>query len=177
MSVPELHDIDEAARRLGLSTLRVRQLIRERRLDAVRDNRGHWRVRLPSEPLRAPRHSTPLDDGAGVEILIEEAIELRDRLIERERAIESMAALVERQQRALADAVARVEVLHALASEARRLEAQRDHAVEIAERAMAKAESAVSGFDRLRAVLELALRRLSSVAGGALPAARDNRHR
>jgi excisionase family DNA binding protein len=71
--------IAEAARRLGVSTLRVRQYVAEGRLDAIRDNRGRLRVELGPDGPRAPR-------GAAVspaELLMEELIDLREDSAER----------------------------------------------------------------------------------------------
>lgn len=163
MTESELLDIDAAAAQLGLSSLRVRQLIRENRLVAVRDNHGRWRVPMPQAPIAAAQYAQAPDEAAGVEILMEEALELRARLLERERAIESMTALLDRQQNALDQAVDRIETLQPMA--AADIAGQRDRAIGLAERAVVRAEQSESRFRKLRDYLESAMRRLEALSG------------
>lgn len=82
--------IAEAARRLGVSTLRVRQYVAEGRLDAIRDNRGRLRVDLGPHGPRPPRSAAV----SPVELLMEELIDLREDSAEREVQVERLEGLV-----------------------------------------------------------------------------------
>lgn len=82
--------IAEAARRLGVSTLRVRQYVAEGRLDAIRDNRGRLRVELGPDGPRPPRGAAV----SPVELLMEELIDLREDSAEREVQVERLERLV-----------------------------------------------------------------------------------
>jgi hypothetical protein len=83
--------IAEAARRLGFSTLRVRQYVAEGRLDAIRDNRGRLRVELGPEGPRPPRTTAV----SPAELLMEELLDLREDSAEREVQVERLERLVQ----------------------------------------------------------------------------------
>jgi len=100
--------VREAAERLGISTVRVRQYVRAGQLQGFRDNRGHWRVVPPlstREQLAAAAGSE-LSESDAVDLLVDEILELRDSLGEREDRLARLVTLVERQQTALDRSVA-----------------------------------------------------------------------
>jgi hypothetical protein len=83
--------ITEAARRLGVSTLRVRQYVAEGRLDAILDNRGRLRVELRPEGPRPPRGAAV----SPVDLLMDELIALQEQGAEREVQLERLGQLVQ----------------------------------------------------------------------------------
>ncbi len=95
--------VREAAERLGISTVRVRQYIRSRQLRGFRDNRGHWRVVPPlqSREQLAAEAGTELSESDAVDLLVDEILELGDTLGEREERLTRLVTLVERQQATL----------------------------------------------------------------------------
>jgi excisionase family DNA binding protein len=91
--------LDEAARRLGVSRLRVREAIAAGALPARRDNHGFWRISLehaPDAPARlAGARVAPQQL---VELLFDEIEEMSALLGERSEDVAKLAAIVERQQ-------------------------------------------------------------------------------
>ena len=161
----ELLDVDRAAARLGVSTLRIRQMILEGRLEGVRDNHGRLRLRAPIEvrprPARPPEHKQEL----AVELLIDEIMELRQELADKQQAFERMTAVAERQQQALDKALTQLEEARKVATETvPALAAQRDRAAAAAARAMdmiEKSPAAPARMAETTSLLDRVLRLLS----------------
>jgi excisionase family DNA binding protein len=131
--------VAEAARRLGVSSLRIRQYVAEGRLDAIRDNRGRLRVELRPEGPRPPRAST----AAPAELLIEELLEIREDGAERDQQLQRLERLVGELSGMLGRALDALEAEKDRAGEdrrrAERLRDQAAAALDLAERAMAAA--------------------------------------
>ena len=152
--------VREAAERLGISTVRVRQYIRSGQLRGFRDNRSHWRVMPPlhSRERLAAEAGAELSESDAVDLLVDEILELRDTLGEREERLAQVDALAERQQAALDRAI---KTLNGV-------QAERDAA--LARAAASEAEAA-----RLRELLARTLDRLEEAL--ARMASEDKQHR
>ena len=140
--------VDEAAERLGISTIRLRLWIREKRVQAVVDNQGRWRVRLDADPSNvAP---VPMSDPTqAVDVLIDEIMELRQALNESRQSAERLKILAGRQQEVLAQAIDRAETERAARAAAEEravaLDDRVKRALDIAEAALVRAERAKRG--------------------------------
>ena len=140
--------VDEAAERLGISTIRLRLWIREKRVPAVLDNQGRWRVRLDADPSNvAP---VPMSDPTqAVDVLIDEIMELRQALNETRQTAERLQILAGRQQEVLAQAIDRAEAERTARVAAEEHGAALDErvrrALDLAEAALARAERAKRG--------------------------------
>lgn len=138
--------VEEAAERLGVSSLRVRLWIREKRIAATLDNRGQWRVRLDGDPRDVP--PTPVADPIeAVDALIDEIMELRHTLAEQKQASQRLQILVERQQEVLEQAVARAEAERVARQDA---EARSDGLERGLERALDLADAAVRLIEKAK---------------------------
>jgi len=134
--------VDEAAQRLGVSTIRLRLWIREKRVEALLDNQGRWRVRLNVDPNTvAPVPLTGPTDA--IDVLIDEIMELRLAVADTKRTAERLEILAARQQQVLDRALARAEAERAgrIAAERRAtaLADQVGRSLDLAEAAMARA--------------------------------------
>jgi excisionase family DNA binding protein len=137
--------VDEAADRLGVSTIRVRLWIREKRIEAILDNQGHWRVRLEGDPREVP--PVPVADAMeAVDVLIDEIMELRHALAEQKQAAERLQILVGRQQQVLEQAVGQAEAERATRldaeSKSEKLEGGLRRALDVADAALGLVETA-----------------------------------
>ena len=146
--------VPEAAERLGISTVRVRQYIRSGQLQGFRDNRGHWRVVPPlsSRERLAAEAGGELSEADAVDLLVDEILELRDSLAERESRLARLDTLVERQQAALDRAVMLAD----------QLRGERDAALDRAAAKEAESERLKALLDRTLAQLDAALARLDA---------------
>jgi excisionase family DNA binding protein len=150
----------EAAERLGISTVRVRQYIRSGKLRGFRNNRGHWRVVPPlqSREQLAAEAGAELSESDAVDLLVDEILELKDTLAEREERLTRLDSLIARQQQAFDRAI----------SERNDVRAERDAAL-----VRAAASEGESG--RLRELLGRTLDRLEEALARLTDA--DKRHR
>ena len=127
-----------AARRLGVSTLRIRQFVAEGRLAAMRDNRGRLRVRIGPEGVRPPAEGAA---ASPADLLMDELLEMREDGAERDAQLERLQRLVGEMSGLLGRALDALEQAKAGAAEERaRAAAFRDQtarALEVAERALA----------------------------------------
>ncbi|MGE0734177.1 MAG: hypothetical protein AB7G15_17490 [Alphaproteobacteria bacterium] len=158
MTAPStLLSIADAAQQLGITTIRLRQMIRDGQIAATRDNLGRARVTLPSD-FSVPTSASPANpaDGAAVDILIDEILELREELGERDRGIAKLIDLAERQQKALERAVVRLEAVTGEAGRSATVAEQRDRAVALAERAVAQLDQRTTALQKLRGLLDRA---------------------
>jgi len=92
--------LDDAAGRLGVSRLRLREAIAARAIEARRDNRGFWRVSLAADEAAARRRISHarVDPSQLVELLFDEIEEMSALLGERDADVARMSRLVVRQQ-------------------------------------------------------------------------------
>ncbi len=90
----------EAAERLGVSRLRVREGIAAGAIRAQRDNRGLWRVTLDEAPASLSRRLADLriDPTALVGILFDEIEEANLALADRDSDVDRLSALVARHE-------------------------------------------------------------------------------
>lgn len=158
-----LLDVDQAAARLGVSTLRIRQMILEGRLDGVRDNRGHLRLRAPLEPRPRPTETGTHKQELAVELLLDEIMELRHALGEKQQSFDALSGIAARQQAALERALALVERRGATPARMDELMEQRDRAVALADRALDmidKSPAAPARLAKTNSLLDRVLRLL-----------------
>jgi hypothetical protein len=102
--------LDEAARRLGVSRLRLREAIAAGALTARRDNHGFWRVSFGDEASAMRRIATArAQPHELVELLFDEIEEMTTRLSERDEDVAGLMRVVERQQALLDRALRRAE--------------------------------------------------------------------
>jgi excisionase family DNA binding protein len=143
--------VAEAAQELGVSRLRIRQMIAEGRVAALRDNEGHWRVRLLDTSGHEP---DPYKQADPVDLLLDELLEAEWLARQREDENARLRALVERQQSVLQrslDALdAEVARREEAAERADRAELQVGRATGLAERMLAQLEALVRGALRVR---------------------------
>lgn len=151
--------VAEAAERLGVSTLRVRQFVAEGRLVGLRDNTGRLRVIVPPDGPGPRRHAA--EDAA--ELLLDEILELRHERSEAAVDTARLVALVERQQSLLDSAAATIE-----AADRRALthEGQTARALSLLERALAQAEAQRAALARNERAVDDMLKRIDKPAAG-----------
>jgi excisionase family DNA binding protein len=133
--------VAEAARRLGVSTLRVRQYVAEGRLDALRDNRGRLLVRLDAAGVRPPQGVPTV---SATDLLMDELLELREDDAERAAQTERLTRMVGELSGLLGRALDALEQAKGeAAAERARATAfaeQTARALEVAERALSAAQ-------------------------------------
>lgn len=164
----DLFSLREAARALGIDPLLLRQLCHLGRVDAFRDNRDRWRVRL-TDLTRAGVASADARPPVEPLLMAEEIDELAAELDEAEAMASRLAALVVRHE----DAAARFERIAAEALAGR--DAARDEASGLTEhlgrtlalldRAVGEGQRAADSAVRLEAALGRALGLLENAAG------------
>ncbi|MEM7567892.1 MAG: hypothetical protein AAF321_11740 [Pseudomonadota bacterium] len=146
--------VGEAAQRLGLNRLKVREAVARGVLEGRRDNRGHLRVDLPINPdTIAPKlaKAPPLTSAALLDGLFDEIEELRETLRERDAEGEAAAQLIARQSDTLAKALDRLESSRGEVTE---LKALLDKAFALLDRsapATSDRDRLASGLDEARA--------------------------
>jgi excisionase family DNA binding protein len=141
--------LDEAASRLGVSRLKVREAIAAGALSARRDNQGFWRVSLEAANEASQRvASTRLAPPQLVEILFDEVEETSASLAERNAEVEKLSALVARQQQTLDRAMRLLE-----AAEAAETEASRERLVSLNEKSHALLDRALTELEARSAEL------------------------
>lgn len=147
----------EAAVRLGLSRLKLREGIAKGVIPARRDNQGHWRVDLSALPgnLKAAINTAPALPAELMSALFDEIEELSSDLDTAQTLTERLAALAGAQ----ADTLDKVTA----ALEARTQE--RDLLGDLAGRALAAAEDAETRAARLQQTTDRAMALLDRTAG------------
>jgi hypothetical protein len=139
--------LEEAARQLGVSRLRIREAIAAEQLSARRDNRGFWQVSLDNDfDVKGNIESERLDPEALVELLFDEIEEVNLILADRDASLERLNAVASRQQEMIARALSLAE-----APSADRPSADRDRLAEI--------------NDRMSRLIETTLEKLASRDG------------
>jgi hypothetical protein len=103
--------LDQAAARLGVNRLRVREAIAAGVIGARRDNRSFWRVSLAADvdDVKERMRQLRVNPEALVELLFDEIEELNADLAERDSSLERLHAVAARQQGMLARALALAE--------------------------------------------------------------------
>jgi hypothetical protein len=103
--------LDQAAARLGVNRMRVREAIAAAVIGARRDNRGFWRVSLAADvgDVKERMREIRMNPEALVELLFDEIEELNADLAERDSSLERLHAVVARQQGMVARALALAE--------------------------------------------------------------------
>lgn len=99
--------LDEAATRLGVNRLRLREAIAAGLLEARRDNRGFWRVTLVGEAIAmtAKVQAARAPPEALVELLFDEIEEMNLLIAERDASLQRLNSVAARQQEMLARAL------------------------------------------------------------------------
>lgn len=145
--------LSEAAARLGVSRLRLREAIARGVVPARRDNEGRWRADLSSAPadMAAATGDRPAAPEALIEALFDEIEELAAERAASEAERDRLAGLVAAQADALDRAVAAAE---AQADEVQRLRAVTDGALDAAEGAASRAEAMQAAAERAMALAE-----------------------
>jgi excisionase family DNA binding protein len=160
--------LDEAASRLGVTRLRVREAIAAGVLKARRDNMGFWRVSLDAGRTAAQRMAAvEIAPSQLVEILFDEVEETTAALAERTEDIERLTALLDRQQalldRALKLAENREAVQSTLATE--RLAALNEKSHTLVERALTELETQGAELIKVRGLLDRAMGTAAALDG------------
>ncbi|HEX9170711.1 MAG TPA: hypothetical protein VF886_17590 [Roseiarcus sp.] len=156
--------LDEAARRLGLSRIRLREAIAADAISARRDNRGFWRVSLPEGARVAMRRisETQVDPSKLLELLFDEIEDLNALLDDHTANEARMAALIERQQILLGRALSLAEKPPASGLDAERVAALQDRSQRFIEQTLGKIEARDAEVSRLTGLMN---RALTTVAG------------
>ena len=155
--------LEEAARRVGVSRMRMREAIAAGLCGARRDNRGLWRVALGADlpALKTRIETASVAPDALVELLFDEIEENSLRLAERDASLERMSSLVERQQAIIARALALAEA--GLPVEPHRIAAVNDRATALIETAFQKLSSRDNEVFKLTGLLDRAFATISSL--------------
>jgi excisionase family DNA binding protein len=151
--------LDEAAERLGVSRLRLREAIAANAIAARRDNRGFWRVSL-AEGARAAIsrvQETRADPRQLIELLFDEIEDLNALMRERAASEERMAALIERQQVLLERALSLAERPIEPGLDAERVASLHDRSQRLIERTLGKIEASDAELTRLTGLMDRAL--------------------
>jgi excisionase family DNA binding protein len=156
--------LDEAAERLGVSRLRVREAIAAKAIAARRDNHGFWRVSLPEGAAGVMRriNETRPDPQQLVEMLFDEIEELNGLMAERAANEERMSALIVRQQSALERAISCAERSADPKLDVERVATLNDRSQKLIERTLAKLEAQDADLSKMTGLLD---RALATVAG------------
>lgn len=156
--------LDEAAERLGVSRLRVREAIAAKAIAARRDNHGFWRVSLPDGAAGVKRrmNETRPDPQQLIEMLFDEIEELNGLMAERAANQERMSALVVRQQSALERAISLAERSADPGLDVEQMVTLNDRSQKLIEQTLARLEAQNTDLSKLTGLLD---RALSTVAG------------
>lgn len=156
--------LDEAARRLGVSRIRLREAIANDAISARRDNRGFWRVSLPEGAAATMGRigEKRADPSRLIELLFDEIEDLNALLNDHTDGEARMAALIERQQAMLDRALSFAERPATSAQEIERIAALHDRSQRLIEQTLDKIEARDAEVSRLTDLMD---RALATVAG------------
>lgn len=149
--------VEEAAKRLGTTRLRVREAVARSLLKARRDNEGHLRIDLPEGGKLTAGDAIELEPEAIVTFLFDDIEELEAGIAARDAQIADLAALVDRQDAALARTD---DVLTGLQNDKARL-------ADMLDRAFLHLDAAAERETQLRGVSERTLDALERALQGA----------
>jgi hypothetical protein len=157
--------LEDAARRLGVSRLRIREAIAAEQLPARRDNRGFWQVSLDKNfDAKGRFESERLDPEALVELLFDEIEEVNLVLADREASLERLNAVASRQQEMIARMLSLAEGSPAdgASADTHRLAEINDRMSKLIETALEKLASRDGDIVKLTGLLD---RALTTIAG------------
>jgi hypothetical protein len=156
--------LEDAARQLGVSRLRIREAIAAEQLPARRDNRGFWQVSLDKNfDAKGRFESERLDPEALVELLFDEIEEVNLVLADRDASLERLNAVASRQQEMIARLLSLAEPSSDRASaDAHRLAEINDRMSRVIETALEKLASRDGDIVKLTGLLD---RALTTIAG------------
>jgi len=156
-SNPGFLSLAEAAGRLGLSRLKLREAIAKGVIPARRDNQGRWRVDLAAMPgdIRAATGAVAADPGALMEALFDEIEELTGDLEAAQGLTTRLTTLAGAQGAALERATAALE----------QTVAERDRFAELTGRALTAAAEAETRAAALQLTTDRAIGLLDRAAG------------
>ena len=151
--------LDEAAKRLQVSRLRLREGIAAGAIRAQRDNRGFWRIILDSgaENLRNGPPDTAPDPAGLVELLFDEIEEINASLAERDGQVERLTALLSRHEALLEKTLRLAESTSSRETDAKRLEGLAMRSDALVERAIDSLEKKDSDLSRMSGLMDRAL--------------------
>jgi hypothetical protein len=154
--------IEDAAARVGVSRIRMREAIAVGLCSARRDNRGLWRIALGENlpALKTSIENARVAPDALVELLFDEIEENSLLLAERDSSLERMNKLVERQQALIASALNLAEAAPPL--ETQRIGAVNDRAAALIETSFQKLTSRDNEVFKLTGLLD---RAFATIAG------------
>jgi septal ring factor EnvC (AmiA/AmiB activator) len=161
--------LDQAAERLGVNRIRVREAIAAGVIGARRDNRSFWRVSLAADigDVKERMREIRLNPEALVELLFDEIEELNADLTERDSSLERLHAVAARQQGMLARALALAEK-----SENPGDSKDRDRLADLNERSLRLLETVVgkladrdADIAKLTSLLDRAFKNISGLEG------------
>jgi excisionase family DNA binding protein len=148
--------LDEAAARLGVARLRLREAIAAGVLRAQRDNRGFWRVQL-EEGRELPREIAVVAPEKLIEALFDEIEELTGALDERKSEVERLDAVASRQQALLDRALALAEASSEPSRDVERLAALNARSQALVERSLASLEQREAALQQMSGMMDRAL--------------------
>jgi uncharacterized coiled-coil protein SlyX len=153
--------LDDAAARIGLSRLRMREAIAAGLVEARRDNQGSWRVSLGDDfpQTKARLEAARIAPGALVDLLFDEIEDAALTLAERDSTIERLNALAARQQAIIERALALSEEPASVEIGAirERLAKLNDRSVQLIETALARLVARDGDVSKLGGLLDRAL--------------------
>lgn len=152
--------LDEAAARLGVARLRLREAIAAGVLRAQRDNRGFWRVQV-EEDRDLPREIAAVGVAPEklMEALFDEIEELTSALDERKTEVERLNAVAARQQALLERALTLAEAAPKLpaSGDVERLAALNSRSQALVERSLASLEQREAALQHMSGLMDRAL--------------------
>ena len=157
--------LNEAAARLGLSRLRLREAIAAGVLRAQRDNRGYWRVWVEeNRDFAREIAAAQISPDKLIEALFDEIEELTSAHDERQSEVDRLSELAARQQALLERAIALAETSGEAkpAEEVNRLGALNERSQALVERAMTSLEQRETALHQMSGLMD---RALETVAG------------
>jgi excisionase family DNA binding protein len=161
--------LGEAAERLGVNRMRVREAIAAGVIGARRDNRGFWRVSLAAGVggIKERMREIRIKPEALVELLFDEIEELNADLAERDSSLERLHAVATRQQDMLARALALAEKSEnpGDSKDQDRLADLNERSLRLLETALGKIEDRDADITKLTSLLERAFKNISGLEG------------
>jgi hypothetical protein len=158
--------IDEAARRVGVSRLRLREAIAAGLCEARRDNRGSWRVALAADPasLKERVEATRAAPDALIGLLFDEIEDVNLLVADRDESMARLNALAARQQEVIERALSLAQSAEATPDTAR-LAAVEDRSARLIETALAQLAARDEEVVKLTGLLDRAFATISALEG------------
>jgi excisionase family DNA binding protein len=159
----------EAADRLGVNRMCVREAISAGVIGARRDNRGFWRVSLAADvgDVKERMREIRMNPEGLVELLFDEIEELSADLAERDSSLERLHAVAARQQEMLARALALAEKSEnpGDSKDQDRLANLNARSLRLLETALGKLEDRDADITKLTSLLDRAFKNISGLEG------------